>query len=320
MPPKLTHLDFANTNSLHWQTLATIWNEASGPALAISTKFAGHNVKPSRGGSQSGRFVLLNDEPVGVVLASLLRDDPSVMSPELGWIDLLAVKPDSQQQGLGTALLSWAEGWLQGEGCRGCILGASLRPFVPGVPVELNSTDYFAHRGYQKDDVVWDLAANLATYHSPPAVREIDGVVRPAQPGQESELLDFLQREFAGRWRYECQSFLGDPYCRFSDYMLLWSERGVDGFCVLTFEDSGQPIERFYPYQLPRPWGQLGSVGVSADRRSRGYGAALLDAGLRRLHNNGVNGCVIDWTTIVDFYGKFGFTPYRAYQQMYKSL
>jgi predicted N-acetyltransferase YhbS len=102
--------------------------------------------------------------------------------------------------------------------------------------------------------------------------------------------------------------------------MLLWSERGVDGCCLLTFPDSVRPLERFYPYQLPKPWGQLGSIGISADRRGVGFGAALLDAGLRRLHNNGVNGCVIDWTTLTDFYGKFGFAPYRSYVMLGRSL
>ena len=76
--------------------------------------------------------------------------------------------------------------------------------------------------------------------------------------------------------------------------MLLWTEQGVESCCALTFGDSWRPLERFYPYALPRPWGQLGSVGVSAGCRGRGYGIALLDAALRRLHNNGVNGCVID--------------------------
>ena len=47
---------------------------------------------------------------------------------------------------------------------------------------------------------------------------------------------------------------------------------------------------------------------------------AVLDAGLRRLHNNGINGCVIDWTDLVEFYGKFGFTPYRKYVQLVKAL
>ena len=69
-------------------------------------------------------------------------------------------------------------------------------------------------------------------------------------------------------------------------------------------------------------------VQAALDARRRAYapysgyhvGAAVLDAGLRRLHNNGINGCVIDWTDLVEFYGKFGFTPYRKYVQLVKAL
>ena len=245
-------------------------------------------------------------------------------SPELGWIDAIAVAPNVQHQGIGRALINWAESWLYDQGCRGCSVGTSMRPFTPGVPVELATSPFFVAHGYQPDGNVWDVAANLATYQRPSTVREIDGAVRPAQKGQEQALLDFLRREFPGRWRFESEGTIQPAVPaaaeRFADYMLLWTDRGVDGFCVLTFEDSVRPMERFFPYQLPRPWGQLGSVGVSADRRGRGYGAALLDAGLRRLHNNGVNGCVIDWTTITDFYAKFGFSKYREYQQFRKAL
>ena len=62
------------------------------------------------------------------------------------------------------------------------------------------------------------------------------------------------------------------------------------------------------------------TIGVSADRRGHGYGAALLDAGLRRLHDNGINGCVIDWTGLVDFYARFGFERYRSYTMLARSL
>ena len=51
-------------------------------------------------------------------------------------------------------------------------------------------------------------------------------------------------------------------------------------------------------------------VGVESETGRRVV-LAVVDAGLRRLRDNGVNGCVIDWTSIVDFYGKFGFEPYR---------
>jgi GNAT superfamily N-acetyltransferase len=317
---QVTYQAFNPQDVAHRQALVTIWNSACGADLSISERFVQFNLQPSVGVNQAGRLALVDGEPAGVVLTSLLRDEPQVMSPELGWIDALAVAPHAPGLGIGGNLLAWAEEWLQGQGARGCVVGTSIRPFTPGVPVELGTVSFFTAQGYAEDDTVWDMSANLATYTPPRTVRAIDGVVRPAQRGDEAALLSFLQREFPGRWRYEAEAFLRDPRCRPSDYMLLWTERGVDGFCLLTFEDSGQPIERFFPYALPRPWGQLGSVGVSQDRRGRGYGAALVDAGLRRLHNNGINGCVIDWLTIVDFYAKFGFAPSREYRQLYKQF
>jgi GNAT superfamily N-acetyltransferase len=257
---------------------------------------------------------------VGVVVASVLKGEPVVMAPELGWIDLIAVAPHAQRQGIGASLLAWGEEWLRAQGCQGAVVGTSLRPFTAGAPIALTSLPFFQHSGYEESHTVWDMAADLSRYKTPPTVREVDGVVRPARRGDEEALLTFLRREFPGRWRYEAEEFLRNPQCRISDYMLLWTERGVDGLCIVTFEDSGQPIERFYPYTLPRPWGQLGTVGVSADRRGLGYGAALVDAGLRRLQDNGVRGCVIDWLVIVDFYAKFGFTLFREYRQLFKRL
>jgi predicted N-acetyltransferase YhbS len=94
----------------------------------------------------------------------------------------------------------------------------------------------------------------------------------------------------------------------------------VAGFCQVVFEDSAQPLGRYYMQELPRPWGQLGPIGIGQERRGRGYGAALLDAGLRYLLERGVDGCVIDWTGLLDFYGKFGFQPYRQYAVLVKQL
>ncbi len=308
------------TNPAHIDAIATLWNAACGPTLAISSRAVRYNLQPVTGGTVVGRLAYHDQTPVGVILASTLHHPPPGMSSDVGWIDALAVAPSAQRQGIGSALLSWTEQWLLDQDCRQVILGASQRPFAPGLPAEVNQLHFFNRHGFSSDHDAWDVAANLAGYTTPATVRAIDGRVRPAQRGEEAALLEFLAREFPGRWRFELEEALRNGVARFSDYMLLWTERGVDGFCQLTFEDSQRPLERFFPYDLPRPWGQLGSVGVSADRRGRGYGAAVVDAGLRRLHNNGVNGCVIDWTGIVDFYAKFGFQLYRQYHMLAKSL
>jgi GNAT superfamily N-acetyltransferase len=295
---------------------------ACGADLAISPRFAAYNLRPSAGGDHQAWLALDKGRVVGFISTSYMND-PTVIDPHTGWIDAIAVAPTDQGKGIGTALLQRAETWHAQKGTRMLTVGASPRPFVPGVPEELNTVGFFKRLGYggAPDLAVrtWDVASNLATYTSPATVREIAGMVRPAQADDYDAILTFLQREFPDRWRYEFEQLIVEGG-RIADYMVLWTERGVDGCCVLTFEDSYQPIERFYPYRLPRPWGQLGSIGVSEDRRGQGFGASLLDAGLRRLHNNGVNGCVIDWTGLLDFYAKFGFTPYRSYMILFKPL
>lgn len=325
MPQPLALQPFDHTDPEQISAAANVWNSAVNVCLTISDDFLAFNVTPAAGVRQEGRIALFDGDPAGFILASVLPGEPLVTPSSLGWVDAIAVSPAARQQGIGAHLLEWAEQWLAEQGCTAVTLGSSIKPFTPGLPVELRSEEFFTKRGYtnppgeEKRLTVWDVSASLAGYTSPPSVREIDGAVRPARPGDEDALLAFLRREFPGRWRYEMEEYLHGGG-RISDVMLLWTERGVDGFCQLTLEDSPRPMERYYPYSLPRPWGQLGPIGVSQDRRGRGYGAAVLDAGLRRLHDNGVNGCVIDWTEIVDFYGKFGFAPYREYVRLFKQL
>ena len=163
------------------------------------------------------------------------------------------------------------------------------------------------------------MVRNLNDYTSPPTLREVPAAAYPAQPGQEDLLLGFLRREFPDRWTFSTKEFLNEGG-RISDFILLWTGSGVEGVHKLTFEDSLWTLGRYYLYSLPRPWGQLGFIGVAEKLRGQGMGLFLLDAGLRRLHNNGVNGCIIDWTDLLDFYGKAEFTPYHKWAVLWKEM
>ena len=312
---------FDPTNSDHISALVAIWKAACGPDLAITPRFIEFNTRPATGSAQAGRLAMKSGQPVGFVVASALPKDPTVSPPETGWVDAIAVLPSAQRQGIGSELLSWAEEWLRGQGCAKARLGGSLRPFAAGLPDELNSDAFFRSRGYTGrpgSEITWDVARDLSDYEPRRANCQFAPQVRPAQSGEENALLEFFYREFPNRWRFKFQEFLRMGG-RISDWMILWTERGIDGFARLTFEDSVQPLERSYPNRLPRPWGQLGPIGVSADARGKGYGGLLLDAGLVRLRDNGVKGCIIDWTGLLEFYGKFGFKPYRNYIMLIKN-
>lgn len=327
----MIHGAFDSADPAHIAALVSIWNDACGRVLAITPQFAAYNTRPPASAVQAGRLAMQNDQPVGLVLASALPSDShhpvaqtlrQTLLPQTGWIDAIAVVPIVQRRGIGSALLAWAEGWLRAQGCTRFRLGGSLHPFAPGYPVELANAAFFQKRGYAArtgDSQVCDLACNLSDWQpTPRTTRDGSTTIRPAQRGDELAIRQFFNREFPDRWRFEFEEFVRERG-RWSDYIVLFTERGVGGFARLTFEDSERPIERFYPQRLPRPWGQLGPLGVSKDARGKGHGGALLDAALGHLRDRGVRGCVIDWTGLVDLYGKFGFKPYRWYAMMLKA-
>jgi predicted N-acetyltransferase YhbS len=318
-----TYIPFDPADPMHIAAVAGIWTAACGPTLAITADFVRFVASPGQGVTSAGRMAMEGDTPVGFALVSVMTGSPDVTTPEVGNIEAVAVAPGRQGRGVGCGLLDWAEGWLAGQGCKAFRLGGGLQWVIPGLPVALEqSAGYFTRHGYAGDaghERSWDVARSLADYATPQGVRVAKEVrVAPLEAGQEDALLAFLYREFPNRWRYELEEYLRRG-ARLSDYTVLWSERGVDGFARLTFEDSVWPLGRYFLNGLPHPWGQLGPIGVSADRRGLGYGGAMLDGGLRRLHEAGVQGCVIDWTGIVDFYGKFGFRPYREYLMWHKA-
>lgn len=139
------------------------------------------------------------------------------------------------------------------------------------------------------------------------------------QAGEEQLLLDFLHREYPGRWEFEAREFVKNGG-RASDFLLLRLHGQVQGFCRLTLSDSERPIERFYPQRLPQPWGQFGPLGLSKAVRGQGLGLYLIDSAAIHMRSLGVASCIIDWTSLVDFYGKFGFKIYNQYVSLSKMI
>jgi predicted N-acetyltransferase YhbS len=68
-----------------------------------------------------------------------------------------------------------------------------------------------------------------------------------------------------------------------------------------------------------RPGG-LGPIGVDASRRGAGLGLGLLSYCVRELRSRGVSTMVIDWTDLLDFYGKLGFKVWKRYEPMSAAL
>jgi predicted N-acetyltransferase YhbS len=303
-------------------TLAHLWNAACGPEFAATEAFFEYNLRPTTGGVQDGRIVYHGQTPVGFVLASAMPKVPLEIYPvPPGWIDAIVVAPEAQYKGFGTQMLLWAEQWLIAQHAGQIHTGGSMRPFMPGVPEGFTHTlSFLTNRGYAMAGQEWDVARDLSEEPSFTRYPQADlAPIRPAKPDDTEAVREFFGRTFSGRWRFEIEEFLREGG-RIADILILEQDGRVEGFCWITLEDSLRPLDRFYMHKLPRPWGQLGPIGVSETVRGQGWGGRLLQAGLTQLADHSVRGCIIDWTDLLEFYSKFGFEPYHGYHMMAKQL
>jgi GNAT superfamily N-acetyltransferase len=303
------------------ESMARIWNSAMPAEFAGEPAFFNYNLKPISGGIQGGSWMIDHDQRVGFVLASLLPNNERVQPTEVGWLDAIMVERAYQGRGYGRLLIEGAHNYTRHMGCKRLRLGATVRTFLPGLPYDGGNLDFFLKAGYEeRPDLCWDLARDLGD-GLPIARRPLraDCEIRPCVELDIPDLFEFLWREFPGRWRFEIEDFLaigGRP----GDIFILKTGGRVEGFCLLTLPDSVRPLNRYYPHRFPQPWGQLGTIGVSHANRGGGLGGLLLQSGLEYLRSHGTRGCVIDWTSLVDFYGKYGFQPYHRYHMLTRSL
>ncbi|MEP7137924.1 MAG: GNAT family N-acetyltransferase, partial [Chloroflexota bacterium] len=236
--------------STHSADAIRIWNAASHHDYPINERLLVYNSIPTTGEVIEGRIAFHNNEPVGFVLTSV------VQGGALGWLSAIAVEPSAQRQGIGSALMNWAEDWLKEHDCKRIRVGGNLRPFLPGLPYSMrDNAIFFEKHGYQASadqPYEYDIARSLKDYRSI-YPKPADANLIPMNAGEENLLLDFLHREYPGRWEFEAQEFVKNGG-RASDFLLLFVKDEVQGFCRLTLSDSERPIERFYPQRLPQPW------------------------------------------------------------------
>lgn len=241
--------------------------------------------------------------------------------PEPTWYHIhCLISPDDAAR---AQLLDHALGVVRGLGATKVFYGQDLRHFFPGPPVECTELQQtLENAGFQKGGECVDLERDMVDYTVPAGVFERAGNAefRACTADDVPLLAEFLNREFPRRWKYDVLRKIeleNRPDIVFGVF--------VDGVCegfALTQEAGCKvPIAgAVWNPDLGPQWGSLGPIGVSERVRGRGLGNAILAFGLQGLHERGARRSIIDWTTLIEFYGIHGFEVNRRYIPMHLDL
>ncbi|MDR0269134.1 GNAT family N-acetyltransferase [Paenibacillus sp.] len=236
-----------------------------------------------------------------------------------GWIQAILVRSEARGQGIGSRLLEQAEEALRDAGAELTYIGRDPWHYIPGIPKELpDAKVWFERRGYEVLYEAFDLVNQ-----TPDSTRQkySDGAyARLLEEKDKNEMLRFFERCFPGRWFYEAQCYW-DRGGKGREFVGLFMEDEMIGFCRVNDEQSPMIAQNTYWAPLfDSPLGGIGPLGVDNRFRGKGYGLAIVKDGVAELTSRGIDNLVIDWTGLVDFYAKLGFTVWKRYDLAKKTF
>lgn len=303
--------------------LATLWNRQFSDELPASPRLLAWTLAAHPGRSVS-LLCLQKREVQAYAIVSKLEGSP------IGVVDALVT---TERSGRASAmqLVQAVEEWLRTQGATAIQFGGGAYSLLRGISGAraralngwVSGISRVVHEGGE-----FDLALDVSRYVPPTEYEPVAGVVQTAQGRDRDELTAFfgapafIQIAAANAPATVDDLALAQEVAfdgRIGDLMVLYTARGIEGVCHLIFADSAVPIELAYPYTLAKPWGAIGMVACAERLGNVGY-AALLDAAIRRMHNNGINSAVVMGVSAPLIYESFGFVQHRAWRQRVRAI
>jgi GNAT superfamily N-acetyltransferase len=297
--------------------LLALWQKNLSATFPVQTKLLERNVIGCvHTDEEQSCLAFSQDQPVGCLITK--RCQEPISSVELIedriWISLLLVDGSWRRQGIGSTLFNLVE---TGNRDKTVLIGMDPDHFFPGVPSESDSLGFFQKHGYTFNGQAYDLRGSLKTFELRHPLPPHFNIQRLRATDQEA-LLRLLQTEFSPRWHYDTLKSLAREKTM-QAIVGLFDHDDLIGFAhVYTFKDHFIGPSVYWYELLSDRYGGLGPIGIAKSYRGRGVGRAFLAHTLHLLKTEGVEDMVIDWTVLLDFYGQFGFVPWKTYHHAYK--
>lgn len=303
--------------------IALLWNRNFPPAFHVTEHLLLKRVSEDEDLFQPGTLVLRDSGKLLGAVAVKISDGTLPEYRRTAWLSSLATDQPFRRRGIGSFLYRRAEDELKKAGVRTLIAGGEMHPFFSGIPEPSpEKRSFFSTHGFHLNEAVhYDLTADVSEIdftRCGVSVNETDEFeTRPMTNSDLPELNRFFDTEFPGRWKFEIMRHLstgGDCL----EILLLCRKKRVCGFCKIHINRDAENGE--FNALLGKNWGALGPIGIAENARGAGLGVRLLRDSLMYLQKGGARRVNIDWTILKDFYGQFGFLPWRTYLAAYKDL
>lgn len=317
-------MEYMQWTDTYVDEIVALWNKEIGRDFPMRKELFIQNSFTDKNVSYEASKIVRND--AGNVIAFIVvkhfqEADVVDMHAETGWIQALLVDQAYRNQGIGSQLLEGAESYLKALGKKQILIGRDPFHYFPGVPSAYEATcNWLTEKGYVKEDTEVDLTCAYKESEAidMPHFDEAEFVIAKQQ--DEEALLAFLHRCFPGRWEYEAKKYFAAG-CSGREFVLLKVNGEVKGFCRINDPDSEIIAQNVYWAPLfDHGLAGVGPLGVDSSERGKGYGLAIVQAAIAFLRERNMQQIVIDWTGLIAFYEKLGYSVWKTYEPFAKKI
>lgn len=299
------------------EAIISIWNRALPLDPVTMARFVSNVLGDTDywPGEDSGFFVAVKaGTPIGLVRGVVRRmsNDRVGTEPELGWIPVIAVDPEHQRKGLGTALLKAALDWFrrhQRKRIWVCGNSGSAPGYTfPGVDLDAYSGGLalFRKAGFRVDRESEALSREIVHFDVDAYRREAwsvgaDAKIETLTPQRVQSFINFLADAFPGDWNTAARAKIRAGLLH--EVLIAIVDDQVVGYCQWEGE-------------------HFGPFGVRAEYRSRRVGAKLFVEAVQKIREADGRTVWFNWaeTDAARFYRRFGMEATRRFAVMVKDL
>ncbi len=266
-------------------------------------------------GEDSGLFVAEQQGRVVGFLRAIIRrinNDRAGLEPDLGWIPVVAVRPEHQRMGAGMALMNAALAWFRQHQRRRIWVcgGSGSAPgyAFPGVDLDVyaGGLALFLKAGFRVDRESEGMSREVVNFDVAAYQRDAwsvgqDVVVETLSTGRVPDFIDFLADAFPGDWNTAARGKIRAG--QLHEVLIALVDDRVVGYCQWEGE-------------------HFGPFGVRSDCRNRRVGAKLFVEAVRRIRQADGRSVWFNWAEVdaARFYRRFGMEATRRFAILVKDL
>ena len=306
-------------NQIYEEAVLNLWNQELHLDKITVEKFRKQIILDENYDSSLCLVHLEDNKPNGFILG-IRRKFPYLergLEPDRGWISVMFVQDEYQNQGIGTKLLKEVEDRLTQAGAKRITLAAySPNYFLSGIDEEgyPKAKSFFRKHGYRAGEEAFSMNRDL---HGFEMSEYIKGSKEKAErngytfemytPALMKELLDFAADEFGGGWKRNLLIAMQQHRAEETVIVAKGPQEDIVGFCMRAIDEN--PL-------------RFGPIGVSERARNNGLGGILLEIQMEEMSKRGYYHMFFLSTDIPGrrFYERHGLKVYRTFVSYDKEI